>query len=161
MEAGGTLRNPDSPEPGVRLNTPILENLERLAKDGTFAVVTGQRVGLFVGRRLRSRSLHYHACGELPLEQGIPVVPVFRLAFQDHDLAEVAQVGILDDEYNLISLADHGDLASPRSPVGNVRLTGESGQAPVASRGLPSCRTAEPSLATGPARNLRAGGNVG
>jgi len=56
-------------------------------------------------------------------------VPIFWLASQDHDLAEVAQVGILDDEYNLISLADHGDSPSPRSPVGNVRLTGESSEA--------------------------------
>ena len=107
-----------------------LENLERLAKDGTFAVVTGQQVGLFSGPAFTLyKALTTVRLANYLSEQGIPVVPVFWLASQDHDLAEVAQVGILDDEYNLISLADHGDSPSPRSPVGNVRLTGESSQA--------------------------------
>jgi bacillithiol biosynthesis cysteine-adding enzyme BshC len=41
----------------------------------------------------------------------------------------VAEVATLDDEYNLISLTDHGDSPSPRSSVGNVRLTHESTEA--------------------------------
>jgi len=107
-----------------------LENLERLARSGTFAVVTGQQVGLFSGPAFTLfKALTTVRLANYLTEQGIPVVPVFWLASQDHDLAEVAQVGILDDEYNLISLADHGDSPSPRSPVGNVRLTGESSQA--------------------------------
>ena len=107
-----------------------LENLERLAKNGTFAVVTGQQVGLFSGPAFTLyKALTTVRLANYLSEQGIPVVPVFWLASQDHDLAEVAQVGVLDDEYNLISLADHGDSPSPRSPVGNVRLTGESTQA--------------------------------
>jgi len=110
--------------------TATLENLERLAKSGTFAVVTGQQVGLFSGPAFTLfKALTTVRLANYLTEQGIPVVPVFWLASQDHDLAEVAQVGILDDEYNLISLADHGDSPSPRSPVGNVRLTGESSQA--------------------------------
>ena len=94
-----------------------------LAKSGTFAVVTGQQVGLFSGPAFTIfKALTTVRLANYLTEQGIPVVPVFWLASQDHDLAEVAQVGILDDEYNLISLADHGDSPSPRSPVGNVRL---------------------------------------
>jgi bacillithiol biosynthesis cysteine-adding enzyme BshC len=106
------------------------ENLERLAQGDTFAVVTGQQVGLFSGPAFTLfKALTTVRLANYLSEQGIPVVPVFWLASQDHDLAEVAEVGILDDEYNLISLADHGDAPSPRSPVGNVRLTEETTQA--------------------------------
>ena len=110
--------------------TATFENLEKLAQGNAFAVVTGQQVGLFSGPAFTLfKALTTVRLANYLTEQGIPVVPVFWLASQDHDLAEVAQVGILDDEYNLISLADHGDSPSPRSPVGNVRLTGESSQA--------------------------------
>jgi bacillithiol biosynthesis cysteine-adding enzyme BshC len=106
------------------------DNLQRLLQPGTFAVVTGQQVGLFSGpaftvfKVLTTVRLASHL-----REQGLPVVPVFWLATEDHDLAEVAEVATLDEEYNLVSLTDHGDSPSPRSSVGNVRLTQESTQA--------------------------------
>jgi bacillithiol biosynthesis cysteine-adding enzyme BshC len=106
------------------------ENLQRLSQPGSLAVVTGQQVGLFSGpaftifKALTTVRLANHLT-----EQGIPVVPVFWLATEDHDLAEVAEVATLDDEYNLISLADHGDSPSPRASVGHVRLTRESTEA--------------------------------
>ena len=106
------------------------ENLQRLAQGGAYAVVTGQQVGLFGGpaftifKALTTVRLASYLAG-----QGIPVVPIFWLATEDHDLAEVAEVATLDDEYNLISLTDHGDSPAPRSPVGTVRLTAESTQA--------------------------------
>jgi bacillithiol biosynthesis cysteine-adding enzyme BshC len=106
------------------------ENLQRLAQAGSFAVVTGQQVGLFSGPAFTIfKALTTVRLASYLAEQGLPVVPVFWLATEDHDLAEVAEVATLDDEYNLISLADHGDSPSPRSSVGNVRLTGESTQA--------------------------------
>ena len=120
------------------------ENLQRLSQAGSFAVVTGQQVGLFSGpaftifKVLTTVRLANHLT-----ELGVPAVPVFWLATEDHDLAEVAEVATLDDEYNLVSLADHGDSPSPRSPVGNVRLTQESTEA---------LARLEASLPSGPAR---------
>jgi bacillithiol biosynthesis cysteine-adding enzyme BshC len=120
------------------------ENLQRLSQAGSFAVVTGQQVGLFSGpaftvfKALTTVRLANHLT-----ELGVPAVPVFWLATEDHDLAEVAEVATLDDEYNLVSLADHGDSPSPRSPVGNVRLTQESTEA---------LARLEASLPSGPAR---------
>jgi bacillithiol biosynthesis cysteine-adding enzyme BshC len=106
------------------------ENLRRLEESGSFAVVTGQQVGLFSGPAFTIfKALTIVRLANYLTEQGIPVVPVFWFATEDHDLAEVAEVATLDDEYNLVSLADHGDSPSPRSPVGNVRLTPESTQA--------------------------------
>jgi bacillithiol biosynthesis cysteine-adding enzyme BshC len=106
------------------------ENLQRLSQAGSFAVVTGQQVGLFGGPAFTIfKALTTVRLANYLTEQGLPVVPVFWLATEDHDLAEVAEVGTLDDEYNLISLADHGDSPSPRASVGNVRLTHESTEA--------------------------------
>jgi bacillithiol biosynthesis cysteine-adding enzyme BshC len=106
------------------------ENLQRLSQAGSFAVVTGQQVGLFSGPAFTLfKVLTTVRLANYLAEQGMPVVPVFWLATEDHDLAEVAEVGTLDEEYNLISLADHGDSPSPRASVGNVRLTHESTQA--------------------------------
>jgi bacillithiol biosynthesis cysteine-adding enzyme BshC len=106
------------------------ENLQRLEQAGSFAVVTGQQVGLFSGPAFTIfKALTTVRLANYLAEQGVPVVPVFWLATEDHDLAEVAEVGTLDDEYNLISLADHGDSPSPRAPVGNVRLTQQSAEA--------------------------------
>jgi bacillithiol biosynthesis cysteine-adding enzyme BshC len=103
------------------------ENLQRLSQPGVCAVVTGQQVGLFSGPAFTIfKALTMVRLANYLTEQGVPAVPVFWLATQDHDLAEVAEVGTLDDEYNLISLADHGHSPAPRSPVGNVRLTQES-----------------------------------
>jgi bacillithiol synthase len=64
-------------------------NLDRLS-DGAVAVVTGQQVGLFGGP---SYSVYkaltaVHVVRELS-ERGVNAVPVFWLATEDHDLAEV------------------------------------------------------------------------
>jgi bacillithiol biosynthesis cysteine-adding enzyme BshC len=106
------------------------ENLQRLSRPGVCAVVTGQQVGLFSGPAFTLfKALTTVRLANYLTEQGVPAVPVFWLATGDHDLAEVAEVGTLDDEYNLISLGDRGNSPSPRSPVGNVRLTQESTEA--------------------------------
>jgi bacillithiol biosynthesis cysteine-adding enzyme BshC len=106
------------------------ENIQRLSQAGSFAVVTGQQVGLFGGPAFTIfKALTTVRLASYLTEQGMPVAPVFWLATQDHDLAEVAEVATFDEEYNLIPLADHGHSPSPRSPVGDVRLTHESAEA--------------------------------
>jgi len=64
-------------------------NLDRL-RDGAYAVVTGQQVGLFGGPAYSVyKSLTaIHVARELT-ERGANAVPVFWLATEDHDLAEV------------------------------------------------------------------------
>ena len=67
----------------------IEQNLSRLAA-GAVAVVTGQQVGLFTGPSYS----FYKAIGAVALarkltERGVEAVPIFWLAAEDHDLAEV------------------------------------------------------------------------
>jgi bacillithiol biosynthesis cysteine-adding enzyme BshC len=65
------------------------QNLDRL-RDGAFAVVTGQQVGLFGGPAysMYKALTAIHVARELT-ERGVNAVPVFWLATEDHDLAEV------------------------------------------------------------------------
>jgi len=105
---------------------PTLANIERLSQPGTFAVVTGQQVGLFSGPAFTLyKALTTVRLAQSLTEQGISTVPVFWLATEDHDLEEVSQGATFDDEYNLLALRDSGSRPAPRSPVGEVRHTKE------------------------------------
>jgi bacillithiol biosynthesis cysteine-adding enzyme BshC len=66
-----------------------VRNLDRL-RDGAVAVVTGQQVGLFGGPAysVYKALTAVHVARELT-DRGIEAVPVFWLATEDHDLAEV------------------------------------------------------------------------
>jgi bacillithiol synthase len=101
-----------------------LENIRRLGDLDTFAVVTGQQVGLFSGPAFTL----YKALTAMRLSQslstrGLQTVPVFWLATEDHDLEEVAQTYILNDDYEPVHLHDPGERPAPQSPVGRVKLT--------------------------------------
>ena len=101
-----------------------LANLERFARPETVAVVSGQQVGLFSGpaftlyKALTAVRLAHHLSS-----QGIPSVPVFWLATEDHDLEEVASTIVLDDEYRPLSLSDPGVAPARDSSVGYVPLS--------------------------------------
>jgi len=101
-------------------------NIQRLSEPGTFAVVTGQQVGLLSGPAFTLyKALTAVRLAQALSEQGLPSVPVFWLATEDHDLEEVEQTATLDEEYGLVTLRDAGDRPAPRSPVGIVKLSSE------------------------------------
>lgn len=102
----------------------VFNNIDRLRHKGTFAVVTGQQVGLFSGPAFTLyKALTAVRLAQWLSEQGLPSVPVFWLATEDHDLAEVSQTAVLDDDYERVTLADAGERPSPKSPVGLAKLT--------------------------------------
>jgi bacillithiol biosynthesis cysteine-adding enzyme BshC len=103
---------------------PTFANIDRLSETRTFAVVTGQQVGLLSGPAFTLyKALTAVRLAQALSEQGLPSVPVFWLATEDHDLEEVAQAATFDEEYALISLGDPGERPAPRSSVGAVKLT--------------------------------------
>ncbi|HKT13248.1 MAG TPA: bacillithiol biosynthesis cysteine-adding enzyme BshC [Terriglobia bacterium] len=117
-----------------------IENIRSLSDPSTFAVVTGQQVGLFSGPAFTL----YKALTAVRLsfslrERGLKAVPVFWLASEDHDLEEVAQTYALNEHYELVHLHDLGSRPAPQSPVGRVKLTEAiSGQIDRLESGLPS-----------------------
>jgi len=72
-----------------RLGPELTRNLDRLAA-GAAVIVTGQQVGLFSGPALTFyKALSAIRCAEEMTQGGVDAVPVFWLATEDHDLAEV------------------------------------------------------------------------
>lgn len=99
-------------------------SLSLLAQEGTVAVLTGQQVGLFSGPvyTLYKALTAIQAARQLTAA-GTPAVPVFWLATEDHDFAEVNQAWTFNAQNEAISLrAD--DVTAANRPVGPLPLTG-------------------------------------
>jgi len=96
--------------------------LQKLARPDTVAVVTGQQVGLFSGPSYTI----YKALTAVRLaaqleERGTPAVPVFWLATEDHDFAEVNHSWVFDSEHHPRKLEMR--RAATGQPVGEIRLS--------------------------------------
>lgn len=99
--------------------------LRKLAEPGTVAVVTGQQVGLFCGPAYTL----YKALTAVRLardltSQGIPAVPVFWLASEDHDFPEVSQAYSFDLSRQPVrfSIDPPAAAAGRPIPVGTLRI---------------------------------------
>ncbi len=106
-------------------------SLDLLARPGTVAVVTGQQVGLFSGPAYTI----YKALTAVRLaarlsEQGIPAVPMFWLATEDHDVAEVNHAFVFGPDHRPVQLSVAANGGSER-PVGGIPIDG-------AARGSPA-----------------------
>ena len=98
-----------------------LRNIQRL-RDGAYAVVTGQQVGLFGGPLLAL----FKVASALALAKqvntlGVECVPVFWLASEDHDLAEVNQALLLTQDLQLAPYAAETS-GIEGAPVASLRL---------------------------------------
>src|SRR6266852_4034370 len=94
-------------------------NLERLER-GAVAVVSGQQVGLFSGPAYAVyKALTAIRLAEELSETGIPAVPIFWMATEDHDLDEVRHVTWFDSGKQ-VRFELPADAVS--RPVGNVQL---------------------------------------
>jgi bacillithiol biosynthesis cysteine-adding enzyme BshC len=100
------------------------ENLEKLRDRDCFAVVTGQQVGLFTGpaytiyKALTAVKLAAHyAC------RGIKVVPIFWMATEDHDLAEVDHSHVIDGDSHLQLVRYESAPEDAAKPVGKIRFS--------------------------------------
>lgn len=97
--------------------------LDKLAQPGTVAVVTGQQVGLFSGPAYTIyKALTAIRVAEQLSAQGIPAVPVFWLATEDHDFAEVNHCFIFDAGHHPVTLRVNGAGPNQR-PVGGIPVT--------------------------------------
>lgn len=77
----------------------VFENLQRLKREGCAAVVTGQQVGIFTGPMYTVlKALTAVKLAEEYTRRGLDSVPVFWLASDDHDLAEVDHCWLANSE---------------------------------------------------------------
>ncbi|HTS66759.1 MAG TPA: bacillithiol biosynthesis cysteine-adding enzyme BshC [Candidatus Acidoferrales bacterium] len=74
----------------LHVQNPVSPALQRLSRPGCAAVVTGQQVGLFSGPCYTIyKVLHAVKLADWLTKNGVDAVPVFWLATEDHDFAEV------------------------------------------------------------------------
>ncbi len=100
--------------------TETLSNLDRL-EEGAVAVVSGQQVGLFSGPAYSVyKALTAVQIAEELTRGGIPAVPIFWMATEDHDLDEVRYATWFDQgkliRFELPLIAETG------RPVGRISL---------------------------------------
>lgn len=121
----------------LREQNPPSVALDRLAEPGTVAIVTGQQVGLFSGPAYTIyKALTAVKLAEALTASGLPAVPVFWLATEDHDFAEVNHTWVFDgvhhpEKIEMLRMAN-------AQPVGGVTLaTPPIRELRAALRGLP------------------------
>jgi bacillithiol biosynthesis cysteine-adding enzyme BshC len=97
--------------------------LAKLSQRDTVAVVTGQQVGLFSGPAYTIfKALTAVRLARQLNEQGISAVPVFWLATEDHDLAEVDHTWVFNEHATPARLSVTSAVTNG-GPVGLVRAT--------------------------------------
>lgn len=107
----------------LRPLNPASPLLERFAQPGTVAVVTGQQVGLYGGPCYTFyKALTAVSIARQLSDAGQAAVPVFWLATEDHDLAEVDHAWIHDASMQPVKLTATAK-AQAQQPVGGVELT--------------------------------------
>lgn len=102
---------------------PERSALDLLARQDTVAVVTGQQVGLFSGPAYTIyKALTAARLAEKLTREGMPAVPVFWLATEDHDFAEVNHTFVFDQSHKPVPLRVNGSGES-QQPVGSIPVT--------------------------------------
>lgn len=100
-----------------------LKNIELLREEDCIAVVSGQQAGLFTGPLYTV----YKALSAVKLagclqQRNTKAVPVFWIAAEDHDFAEVAKAELIGRDCQLKSVAVSEALHREGQPVGHVKL---------------------------------------
>lgn len=100
-----------------------LDNINLLRESDSIAVVSGQQAGLFTGPLYTI----YKALSAVKLagclrQRGTKAVPVFWIAAEDHDFAEVALAEFIGRDCQLKQVNAKTDLHKENQPVGLVHL---------------------------------------
>lgn len=100
-----------------------LANIARLREADSVAVVSGQQAGLLTGPLYTI----YKALSAVKLagcltQRGTPAVPVFWIATEDHDFAEVASAEFIGCDCRLARVSVSNAMHMEGTPVGHVKL---------------------------------------
>jgi len=107
----------------LRTRNGASASLDLLARPDTVAVVTGQQVGLFSGPSYTIyKALTAARLAAQLSRQGIPAVPVFWLATEDHDFAEVNHAFVFGADHRPISLSVAESGGASERPVGAIPI---------------------------------------
>ena len=100
-----------------------LENIEMLRRNETVAVLTGQQAGLFTGPLYTIyKALTAIKQAETLTAKGVPAVPVFWAATEDHDFDEVAETYVVGLANELAKFNYRPADYKENSQVGSVEI---------------------------------------
>ncbi|HLW77589.1 MAG TPA: bacillithiol biosynthesis BshC, partial [Bryobacteraceae bacterium] len=109
----------------LRVQNGDSPSLAKFAEPGTVAIVTGQQVGLFSGPAYTVyKAITAARIARELSARGTPAVPVFWLATEDHDFAEVNHVWTFGEDHNPLKLeaTAREELNGRQRPVGGIAL---------------------------------------
>ena len=100
-----------------------LDNIKLLREADCIAVVSGQQAGLFGGPLYTIyKALSAVKLAECMAQRGIKTAPVFWIATEDHDFAEVATAEFINRDCTLSNVESSAEIHSEGLPVGRVTL---------------------------------------
>ena len=100
-----------------------LKHIQTLRERDCVAVVSGQQVGLFGGPLYTIyKALTAVKLADCLRQRGLKAVPVFWIATEDHDFAEVALAEFIDRDCRLNRVNASPEIHSEGLPVGHVTL---------------------------------------
>lgn len=103
-----------------------LANIELLRNPESVVVITGQQAGLFTGPLFTIyKALTVIKLTERLREKGLKVVPMFWIASEDHDFAEVNHCQVVNREGQLQRITYIACPPGEGKPVGHVELCAE------------------------------------
>jgi bacillithiol biosynthesis cysteine-adding enzyme BshC len=114
-------------------NEHTAENIEKLKRGNTFAIVTGQQVGLYTGNLytiLKAASAVKLAANLKERFTDYDFVPVFWMESEDHDFEEANHVNIINRNNELVRIGypelkpEEGEAARNAKPVGSIVFDG-------------------------------------
>lgn len=98
-------------------------NIERLRQKDSVVIITGQQAGLFTGPLYTIfKALTAIKLANELRDRGVNAVPVFWIAAEDHDFAEVNHTRLVNREGQLVTITYTGCSPAEGKPVGAVRL---------------------------------------
>ncbi len=108
----------------ISASRQALENLNKLEDRNCVAVVTGHQVGLFSGPAFNLyKGLTAVKLARSLTDGGLPAVPLFWLATEDHDWEEVNHCFVQDRDGNPRQLLYTVEAAVANAPVGSIHFT--------------------------------------
>jgi bacillithiol biosynthesis cysteine-adding enzyme BshC len=98
-------------------------NIERLREKTAVAVVTGQQAGLFTGALYTVyKAVSVIKTAEILRRTNVNAVPVFWIATEDHDFAEIAETFVLNGSGQLTQIKINAAPENENLPVGKIKF---------------------------------------
>ncbi len=110
---------------------PVMDNIARLGDDRSIAVLAGQQAGLLGGPYLALLKALAAVKRAHMMEQksGVPVIPIFWIASEDHDFREISCADVFDISGALTRIRIDLDADRLYPPVGDLSYDASISQA--------------------------------